>query len=136
MTVSNELERKKTWKEVAEAQFEVLPRSGQERIEKTTKPLCHLVGVRSKFQPDTQSDTDLIGVFCERTAKVKAKGRVVFVKAMKVYGTLSYSSTYSNPRYYLEVMAHNVEVQLSLYRRCTSFHFTSLHLVEPVLSEV
>jgi hypothetical protein len=67
------------------AQFEVLPRSGQERIEKTTETLCHLVGVRSKFQPDTQSDTDLIGVFCQRTVKVKVKGRVASVKAMKVY---------------------------------------------------
>jgi len=46
--------------EVVEAQFEVLPRSGQERIKKTTKPLCQFVGVLSKLQLDTKSDTDFI----------------------------------------------------------------------------
>jgi hypothetical protein len=72
------------WKEVLEAQFEILPRSGQERIMKTTKPLCQLVGVRSKLQLATKSDTDLIGVFCERSVKVEVKGRVVSVSAMRV----------------------------------------------------
>jgi hypothetical protein len=71
------------WK-VVEAQFEVLPRSGQDRIKKTTKPLCQLVGAQSKLQLDTKSDTDLIGVFCERTVKVMVKGRVVSINTMRV----------------------------------------------------
>jgi hypothetical protein len=76
--------KKKTWKDVIEAQFEVLPRSGQERIMKTTKPLCQLVGVQSKLQLDMKSDTASIGVFCEKTVKVKVKGRVVSVNAMRI----------------------------------------------------
>ena len=70
--------------EAVEARFEVLPTSGQERIKKTKKTLCQLVCVRSKLQLDTKSDTDLIGVFCEKSVKVKVQGRVVSVSAMRV----------------------------------------------------
>jgi hypothetical protein len=53
---------------------------------KPQNPSVKTVGVRSKLQPDAyKSDTELFGLFCERTVKLKVKDDVIPVNTMKAY---------------------------------------------------